>query len=252
MAILVQTIIDRASSALDAEDFNRYDFENDFAPAINYAQEWLVSAYSRVFNENKFSEENLKELLRIRVWKTSIFSRVSMNIVDLGEDVWSIVAVYPEIEYDGTTIPAQPNNKLSVYCKDLSYKKSYKSAKRSTLEKVNINRENPFAHGNEVDVCAGTRTYSYVLFVDYSGSYTASPIWELEIQPNIGQELVAISYLAQPPAITLITESLPFPASLTNILTDKVLEFISRKQGDNTNLKGISDKELAQLLNLTT
>jgi len=253
--IPVQTIVDRISSALDAEGFSRYNFDDDFAPAINSAQEWLVSAYSRVFNENKFSEENLKELIRIRMWVTSTYSRVAINETELGASVWSIVAVYPELTsrvgYTGTLATSDDVEK-SAYCPSASYLKSYKSAKRTTLEKVNVNRNNPFAQGNEIDTCADTKEYSYLLFVDYSGAYTPSPLWELEILPNVGLEPVAIAYLEQPTEITLITDSLQFPPSITNLVVDKSLEFISRKQGDNTTLKDVSSEDVSVLMQLTT
>ena len=46
--IPVTTIINRIKSALDAEGFDHYKFNEDFKPAINYAQDWITQLYSRV------------------------------------------------------------------------------------------------------------------------------------------------------------------------------------------------------------
>ena len=248
MPIAVQTIVDRCASALDAEGFERYQFDLDYMPAINYAKEWIVSAFNKAFSDTKLSEESLRELVKVRVFRASIYSRINFNATTTGDNIWSVFAVYPEIEYSGV-LGAVPTT-TSVYCPLASYTKSYKSAKRGTLEEVNQNRLNPFMAGNEVNVCAETRDYLYTFAADYNGSYTSNPTHELEIYPSVSTQAVAIAYLAFPEDVTDITDTIPFPETLTNLIVNKSLEWISYKQGDNTTLKMVSDEDVRTLVSL--
>lgn len=252
MAIAVVDIIRRIESALDAEGFERYQFEEDFRPAINYAKDWLVSAFNRIFAENKRTEEVLRELVRARVFITSEFSRVAINPSHTLDELWSILGVYPKIEYHGTLRSINPGTRgISLHCPNASYIRSYKSAKRLTLEQININRRNPFVVGNEVDICEETMEYAYTAFCDYNGGYSTTPDWELEIFPSVVNEPVAIVYIAYPEEIVNETDVLPFPESLTNLVVNKSLDWIAYKQGDGTNLKGVTAEDLNVLIKLT-
>ena len=93
--IAVSEIVSRINAALDAEGSGRYTFSRDFQPAINYAIEFYVSVFNSAFGDNKLSEENLRELVRTRIWQTSEDSRVFFNTDDTVEEVWSILAVMP-------------------------------------------------------------------------------------------------------------------------------------------------------------
>lgn len=84
MSILVQSIIDSCNALLDAEDSDRYLFDTDFKPAINYAQKWLISLYNKIFGLNQVSEESLKELTVVRCFKLSNYSRLSFSSQGIG------------------------------------------------------------------------------------------------------------------------------------------------------------------------
>ena len=79
MSIYVQTVIDNCQALLDAENSDRYLFDNDFKPAINDTQRWLVLLYNKIFGLNQISEESLKELISIRCFKASNYSRISVS-----------------------------------------------------------------------------------------------------------------------------------------------------------------------------
>lgn len=245
--IPVTTIISQIESALDAEGFDHYKFDEDYKPAINYAQGWLTQLYSRVMGDKKFSEENLIDLTYIRVWKTSIYGRIDFDVVDMGGELWTVLAVYPEAEVTGSeNPPAVPLDGLS-YPTDYLYLKSYYSAKRVTLEIVNENRGNPFTKGNEI-ITGDLKSYSYTMILDFNGI-----VKELEVQPSTGaRQTVAVAYLLQPTDITATTDSVKFPISMTNLIVEKSLEWISYKQGDRTNLNGVTDKDVSKLIQLTT
>ena len=238
--IPVLTIVERCASALDAEqgfpayDQGRYTFERDYKPAINGAQEWLVSVFNSVFADNKLSEENLRDLSKVRCFLTSQYSRVTMDSADLGESVWTINAVYPKITSTGTT-PLQPDASRSVYAPLVSYITSDKSAKRLTLEEVNDAKTNPFSPGNSIQTSEQLIEYAYLNFTDYTGGYTLSTTdkTELEILPSVGQELVAIAYLKYPASITVIGGNVEMPLTLIDLIVNKTLANLNYKQGDN-------------------
>jgi hypothetical protein len=245
--IPVTTIISQIESALDAEGFDQYKFDEDYKPAINYAQGWLTQLYSRVMGDKKFSEEMVRDLAYIRVWKTSVYGRIDFDIPDMGGDLWTVLGVYPEAQVTGSENPPLiPLDSLS-YPTDYLYLKSYYSAKRATLENVNDNRSNPFAKGNEI-ILGDLKSYSYSMTLDFNAI-----VKELEVQPSTGaRQTVAVAYLLQPTDITATTDSVKFPVSMTNLIVEKALAWISYKQGDRTNLDGVTEKDVQKLIQLTT
>jgi len=236
--IPVQTIIQRINSALDAEGFERYTFEEDFKPAINYAKDWTIAVFNKLYASNKLSEEHLREITKAYVYTTSRHSRVSID-----ENIWSILAVYPEITYNGTLQPVL-NPEVSVYHPNAKYINSIYSATRTTAEKINQNKRNPFAPGSEKVDCPESKTYAYVGFL------SDGPTREVIISPTLIQKLVAVIGVIYPPDIIIPGNTLPFPLTLTNIIVSKSLEWISWKQGDQTNLHGVTEQELRELIQI--
>ena len=74
--IPVQNLVDFMKFELDAEGSDRYLFDQDFKPAINSAMNWLVSVFNRAFENDKLSSENLRDLIKTRVWVANNFSRI--------------------------------------------------------------------------------------------------------------------------------------------------------------------------------
>lgn len=250
--ILVQDIIRIAQSAVDDDgNSDRYTFSRDWQPAIIYASNWLVNAFSSVLGTKKFPEENLSDLVYNRIFVTNMFSRVVLDTPTLGK-VWSIlnISINPTI-YPNTSI-AQPDLTKSVYSPLHSFVKAYKSAQRETAEEVNINRLNPFAPGNEVTTCEELKEYGYKLYTNYEGGYSPSATTdktEIEILPSYPNKILAIEYIKQPTAITSVNDNLEFPTVLTDTIVQKVLNFISFKQS-NVPLTQASQAEVQQLITL--
>jgi len=341
--IYVSDIIDRLNSALDAEGSERYLFEQDFKPAINYSVEWLVSLFNSAFAANKLSEESLRELTRVGVWQTSQYSRVSFDPIEVGNRLWSIFGVMVDIEtvLDGA-LPTAPSASQSVYVPNASFLSAEYIADRLTIEEKITNKDNPFSAGNSFVLCAGIRQYGYINFSDYTGGYNSikriqvkatsltatksfilddgstwdtittddddsysdiADAWklqiigtdievsvvknsddtltisgndpsyritvlpvnnstylelidnkaEIELIPEIEQELIAISYLKTPNKVTgdeAGIQAIEFPEVLMDMMTNKALQFISYKQGDATNLYGITQEDTKQLITL--
>jgi hypothetical protein len=252
MPILVQTITQRMAAKLDAEGSDRYMFDQDYKPAINEAIEQVVTIFNQAFGDNKLTPEVLRELVKIKVWQTNMYSRVSMSPTDMGHPLWSIIAVYPEPKLNkGVSGSPEADQSKSKIRKDISFISSEKSAKRLTHEEWNQNSKNVFMPGNTI-LEGALKEYAYLDFGDYtSTSYLGLPSKvEITIRPNVKQKLVAIAYLKYPSQVSAVTDFIEFPESLTNIFVDMALKNMAYKQGDNTNLFSVTSQNVATMINL--
>jgi hypothetical protein len=252
MSILVQTVVDRLASRLDAEASDRYDFDLDYLPAINSAMEWVVTALNPYFAAKKFSAEGLRELVYTRIFQTNAFSRVSFDPAALGHPIWSILGVYPNpVCNKGAGAMPQTDPAKSLYRNDVSFISSDGSCQRMTAQDWNNNVNNSFEPGNQI-LTGQLSFYGYRDFSDYSStSYSgATGFREIGIRPNIKSGLVAVEYIKYPTQIALITDSIGFSESMTEFITDKALNFVSWKQGSGTDTYGVSENETKRLLAL--
>lgn len=252
MPIPVQTIVDRVASRLDAENSQRYLFNQDYKPAINGAQEWIVTALNPEFSSKKFSTEGLRELTFTQVWQTNKYSRVSFDSTKMKGPLWTIIGVYAKIKTDraaGASPQADPAK--SVLRDDIAYISSDESAQRLTAEEWNINSKNVFEAGNNI-LKNELSFYGYRDFSDYtSKNYSgATGFREIQIRPDVPNELVAVEYIKYPKQVATINDTLEFPESMTEFIVEKALNFVAWKIGDQTNMFGISELETKRLLAL--
>lgn len=251
MPVLVQTVNDRMLSRLDSESSERYTFNEDIKPAINGAVEWIVAELNAAFAAKKLTPEALRDLVKVGVWQTNSYSRVSYDPALVGFPLWSILGVFPKPQVVGGSPIAQTDKAKSVFRNDISFLKSKFSASRLNFEEWNINVDNAFEPGNEM--ISGTLTdYAYLDFADYSSTaYTgASGVQEIEIRPAIPNELVGIAYLKFPTNVSLITDSLEFPESMTELIVGMSLKIIAVKQGDHTTTYLFGEAESQKLIAL--
>lgn len=247
--ISVQTVVDRMNAALDAENSDRYTFDQDFRPAINSSVEWLQAVFNKAFSEKKLTEENLRDLIKKVVYQTNSFSRINFNENDLGFKIWSLMSVNPEpfIHPSGATINPVSGPEISLYRNDLSYIRSRYSAKRLTLEEWEENIDNIFEAGNE-RLTNSFKSYAFLGWVSYgSTSYNAGGP-ETEIRPYVPNSFVGVTFLKYPTPISSITDFIEFPDTLLDLLYTKALNFISFKQGDQTNLYNVTAQDITILV----
>lgn len=248
--ILVTDVIDRIVSALDAEGSDRYSFDRDYRPAINYAIEFYIAVMNRVLGDDKLSEENLRELVKTKVWQTSQFSRIHFDPSDLNEEIWTIIRIAPEPVLSPATDPIiNPTPENSIFIPDVTFVSSQYAARRLTMEEWNEKELNVFMPGNLTLADSSFKTYGYRNFATVRpGNIASEIIEEVEISPYLDSQLVAVTYLVYPELITADTDEILFPKTMLNLLVQKALNFISLKQGDGTNLYAVSQREVAQLV----
>lgn len=248
MPIPVQTLVNRINFELDAEGSDRYTFDRDHIYAINAAQQWLVGLFNALFSEKKVTEEYLRELVYTKCWRTSNLSRFAFNPADVGHNLWSVISIFPDISYTGS-VTAQPDAWVSVYQPNLIFSDSDQQAKRLTAEEWNERNRNVFMSGSKELNWADYTEYGYLNFNNYNPALTY-PI-ELAISPNFNNGYLAMTYLKYPTDVTAIGDNVEFPLSLTDMLVNKALQFISIKQGDeNATLFKLTSAELDKILKI--
>jgi hypothetical protein len=251
MPILVSALNEQILSELDAEGSDRYLFDQDIKPAINAAMDIIVALFNQAFAENKLSPEQLRELTKTQVWQASQYSRIAFKSSEVGRDLWTLISVYPKATTNkGKSAMSQADKSTSVLLKDVSFVTSNYSAKRLTLEEWTENKKNVFMPGNET-LKGSLVSYGYLDFSDYSSTtYVGnSGEAEIEIRPAVPGEPVALSYLAVPLKISSINDSVEFPVSIQQLMVDVCLNTLAVKQGDGTNLWGVSSQNIQKLVN---
>ena len=248
--ILVSDIVSKITSAIDSEDSDRYLFQQDFLPAINYAIEYSVSVFNSIFAKDKLSEEVLKEIMRVRCFQATHYSRVAMDETIIGDKLWSIVSVMPKCTYVGTGVSGSIVTE-TIYLPNVSFLSSNYYAKRLTREQWGEKNKNPFMAGNPYTICSDLIEYAWTNFADYTGGYTlTNSQFEIEISPAVANQVVAISYLKKPTTIAAITDTLDFPEIMNNFIVSSALKFLSFKQNDNSTLYSVSDRDEQTLTKL--
>ena len=260
MAILTQTIIDRMAAALDAENSERYLFDNDYKPAINHAIEWIIQLYNAVFASKKVSEESLRELVKVGVFVASKYNRITYDVPN--EKLWSVIAVFPYINAVDQSKVYLPGDGLGYsptkcYQKQIAFTGSDFIAKRLTLEEFNLNKKNPMEAGSTLVASQELKQYAFVNFAEYSHLNSTYPVYgtdrfEIEISPSVTDELVAVSYLKKPGTINTVNDIIEFPDTVTNMIVEEALRMISFKQGDQTTLSGDTAKGISELIKIST
>lgn len=284
--IAVQDIWDRISSLLSAKG-NYYDFNENGVPAINSALEWTVSMISPIIGTNKFPEEFFREVEVVKVWQTSGFSRVNINPADTGSTIWTITGVWPkpliyvaggtniqpnvasqywlevqpflDTQTDNSPIVTQAWNGVgttllgvyeSTFRPELAFRGGSFQAKRLNLEQWSEKGKNKFSAGYACPIAELTQ-FGYLSFKNYNttlGDYVLSVPEEIEVAPAIPNELVAIFYIEVPQKVTALTDTIPYPQAMLNIMVQKSMQFIAQGEFITGQTYSVSQKELYQLM----
>lgn len=250
--ILASDIISYLKADLDAEGSDRYLFDEDYKPAINRAILWATSVLESVFNTNKQVAEQLVDLKLTRVFKTSYFSRIGFSEDDLGHEVWNIISVMPNCTtYPTVSSVVTENDVNSVYVSNASFVSATHVASRLTEEEWELGQNNEFIDGNNtLSTNTSLKSYAWIEQSDYSSSgYDPTIKKQIEIRPTM-RGLVGVRYIKKPELITAEDSQIEFPASMKTIISDKSLNFISRKQGDGTTEFSVTESDIKNMLSL--
>jgi len=224
----------------------------DIIPAINAAVKWLTSVVNSAYGQDKIGEEFFRELSTSGVFRTSNTSRVSLAIFP--SEVWSILAIYPNpvtSVISGVPTPVTPDSTRSYLLNNKLHVTAETSCKRLNLEEWATNYGNPFEAGYEGNqICDDLKLYAYLTPINYQQTSSSFRTQELEIRPSLSNKEVTIFWAKKPPQIVTLADEISFPHSVFQLLFDKALNYIAYKQGDQTNLFGVTSQDINQLLNV--
>jgi len=250
--IQAQELRDQLAFALDAEGSDHYIDDLDYIPAMNAAIKWLTNVVNSAFGKDKIGEEFFRDLTYSGVFRTDDCSRVSLNVFP--NDVWSILAIYinPETrEIPGQVAPLTPNDNDSYFINNLLHKSSFISCKRLSIEEWATSRPNPFEDGYDGNqICDELKRYAYLNPINYENTNVGVTAKELEVRPAVNNDNLTVFWVKKPGTIDTLADNIEYPESVFQLLFNKSLNYISYKQGDNTTIHSVTDKDIALLLNV--
>lgn len=250
--IQVQELRDQLAFALDAEGSDHYIDALDYIPAMNAAVKWLTNVINAALGRDKLGEEFFRDLTYSGVFRTDDCSRVSLNTFP--NDVWSILSVYVDPttrSITGQTPPVTSDDTTSYFLNNLLHKSSFKSCKRLSIEEWATSRANPFEDGYDGEqICDELKQYAYLNPINYENTNLGENAQEIEIRPEVVNDNVTIFWVKKPTVISSISDQIEFPDSVFQLLFNKALNYISYKQGDNTTIHSVTERDIALLLNV--
>lgn len=225
MAIEAQDLKSAMAAQLGVFGTQRYLDVPHYIPAIQGAQRRFNGLVESIFAENKGGEEMFTEITETRVFQTNSVGAIAFLPADIGHDLWTIVAVFPEPETSpvGTTVPLGPNQYLRS---DLAWVgPSQYPVRRITQEQIAMTKGNRFMPGNEVMAAGPRRSYAYYYV---GGEGTRIRVLPLTLTST---KIVGVSYLRNIQPIQSISESIPYPSRAFQMLRNLALNELSTRQG---------------------
>lgn len=250
--IQAQDLRNQLAFALDAEGSDHYRDVEDYLPAMNAAVKWLTNVINSALGRDKLGEEFFRDLTYSGVFRTDDCSRVSLNVFP--NDVWSVLSVFVEPttrDIAGQVPPVITEDTDSYFMNNLLHKGSYKSCKRLSIEEWATSRPNPFEDGYDGDqICDDLKQYAYLNPINYENTNSGTTANEIEVRPAIINDNITIFWVKKPATLVDITDQIEFPESVFQLLFNKALNYISYKQGDQTTIHSVTDRDIALLLNV--
>jgi len=231
--IVASTIFTSIRSFLDDDNSDRYKEATDLVPAVNAAINWIVSVFNAGFDAKKISPESLKDLIKILIVSTTdATNSVKADITSIANNLWTILGVDPD-----------PSESAGTY---IDSKERF--AKRMTIEEWGEGIEDPFSSGTMVAIPIAFRKAAYLT----PGRYLDANNLILFIRPKsvVSSGKIAVWYLTNPTTVTSSSSNIELPASLSNLIVQKSLEYMSFQHGPESKLGSVTDKDIVQLVSL--
>lgn len=250
--ILAQDLRNQMAFALDAENSDHYLDDLDYIPAINASVKWLTNVVNAAYGQNKLGEEFFRDLAYSGVFQTTDTSRVSLNVFP--NEVWTILGVYAKPKTSviaGYPPVSTPDVTRSYFLSNIKHLSSLDSCKRLNVEEWALNASNPFEAGYDGDqICDDIKLYAYLSPFNYQGDNSGPISSEIEIRPSVINDKVTVFWAKKPSDVTSLSDNIEFPNSVFQLLFDKALNYIAYKQGDQTNIYGVTAQDIKELLSV--
>ena len=249
-----QNIAADCRASLDSEGSDYYLDVQDIIPAVNKAQDYLMSLILPKFGSKKFNEEVFKGIILTRIYQPSIYSRI---ILDQIIPTWGIISVVvnpviaiPPAPSSVWTPSAVPSPAQSRLIPTYIYVSGGKSCRRLNSQEWNSNAGNPLLDGYvPVEANPLNLEYAYLSHIDNLSAIINSVPYEITIRPSINSSTpVAITYAKYPTRINSPTDNLDWSPVFQQLIVKATLKFIAEKQGDKTTIYTIQEQDIDTLI----
>lgn len=246
-------------ASLDAEGSQYYLDAVDIVPALNKAQDYLMSLILPKFGSKKFNEEVFRGIIQTRIFQPSIYSRI---YVDQVIPTWSIISIVvnpvvaiPPSATSTWVIKAVPSADQSTVQTNYVMVSGGKSCRRLNSQEWNSNAGDPLLGGyvpkeaNPVNL-----SYAYLSSIDNLSTIDTSMPYEITIRPFITSSTpVAITYAKYPSRVVAAGggyTALDWNPVFQQLIVKATLKYIAEKQGDKTTIYSIQEKDIDEIIML--
>lgn len=236
MSILASAIQSDLEFLLDDQNSERYDFDNDYKPAINAAVRYIVSAFDQAFERGLLSPTVFGELLVVE--NRTLVIDVSAPNTSLIVVTSSLATIWRLVGIDPTPLKAAGN---SAYLSS-----SGKWATYVPMDEWGESQVDPFAAGSSQG--ADMQQYRYTKIMTIADESPEVIRIMIEPRPPAG---VALIYLRTPTVISVVGDSVEIPYVLYQPLLMTAYRYLMVQAGKEADFSvGISDKEVKELVSL--
>lgn len=235
--ILASDVVADLKFLIDDENSARYDFTNDYMPAINAAVRYIMSAFDKAFERGSLSPIIFSELLYGLVFAPTAMPNVEavkislVNPLYIGERLWRLVGVDPVPVVSGSDY-VMAGARLAKFI--------------PLIDSGGAN-DDPFEPGY-ADVAADINSYSYthVNTIDPEGT----PIQYLVVRPAPPGS-VGVIHLRTPNKVIATDTEFEFPYVLYQPVLMKAYQYMIFQGGKQPlqNMQ-VSDKDVQELVSL--
>lgn len=262
------TIQQAVLAELDAEGSDYYLDQLDIVPALNSGMDDLLQKIGVVIGTKKYSEESLRGIIQTRIYQPSIYSRINVDAVTTA---WGIISVMvnpviaiPPAPISVWTPISVPNADQSAVQPTYIYVSGGQGCRRLNSQEWVSNETNPLLDGY-VPTAADTSyakannlpvnlSYAYLSHIDNLSTIDSAMPYEITIRPAITSTTpVAITSIKYPTRVTYpALNPVDFSPVFLRAIVKSTLQQISIKQGDKTNLWGVSQQEVNEIMQSLT
>ena len=216
---------------VDDENSARYDFANDYQPAINAAVRYIMSAFDKAFDEGTLSPTVFAELLfGDIITPTSITGISASKLVVTVSGIWRLVGVDP--------VPIVESTDYIAPAKGM--------AKFMPFDQWGNVEEDPFEAGSTQPADLTQYSYTQINIVDPGGT----PARHIIVRPAIPGN-GAVVYLRTPTKVIATDTEFEFPYVLYQPVLMKAYQYLMIQGGPEAQAAWqISDKDVKELVAL--
>jgi hypothetical protein len=233
--ILASDLVADLQFLVDDENSDRYDFDNDYKPAINGAVRYIMSAFDKAFERGSLSPTIFNELLYGQVTAVTTLPLVDAVKVAItnplinSETLWRLVGVDPTPVVSGSDY-VMAGARLAKFV--------------PFIESGDMN-DDPFEPGYS-SVATDVKGYSYTHINTITPD--ATPAQYLVVRPKPPGS-VGIIHLRTPTKVVLTSTEFEFPPVLYQPVLMKAYQYMMIQAGKQPiqNIQ-ISDKDVQELV----